>query len=357
MDEASDKRLPEACYVYGAGGFGRRLTTALVLAGVKVKGNIDQKFKKTVGREVSTIDTDITGQNVMIGIGNPATSLREVANDLEQLGVAKIWSPVEVAVQLYRRNIDFSNYWLSGDISIYEEFSKEIEFARSCLEDEASVSCFDSVLRYRQYGEIADSSFATPSDQIYAPRDISFLAEGMRFIDAGAFQGDTLIAMSKWAFQPEAVISFEPDPTNFSALASVAKYMDFKVVCAPLGIGRKSELLSFNVEGKASSAFDPRGESPIQVVSLDEMCLSWGPTHIKMDIEGAESEALSGMQEILRKCRPSLALSAYHAPQHHWDLLLKIQSLNLDYAFYFRTYGEQTFDTVFYAIPRESVDT
>jgi hypothetical protein len=91
----------------------------------------------------------------------------------------------------------------------------------------------------------------------------------------------------------------------------------------------------------------------IQCVALDDAVQGWPVTHVKMDIEGAESDALAGMERLLISARPRLAISVYHRPEHLWTLLLQIADLDLNYRFHYRCYGEQGFETVLYAIPAE----
>ena len=89
----------------------------------------------------------------------------------------------------------------------------------------------------------------------------------------------------------------------------------------------------------------------IQCVSIDEALPSYRPTLIKMDIEGAEPDALQGAAKTIATTRPALAISIYHDPAHLWQLPLLIHSWQLDYRFHLRMHGESSFDTVLYALP------
>ncbi len=68
-----------------------------------------------------------------------------------------------------------------------------------------------------------------------------------------------------------------------------------------------------------------------------------------MDIEGAELEALKGTETLIKKNKPDLAISVYHAPNHIWEIPLYIESLKQGYEFYLRNYTSFTHDTVLYA--------
>jgi hypothetical protein len=51
------------------------------------------------------------------------------------------------------------------------------------------------------------------------------------------------------------------------------------------------------------------------------------PTFIKLDVEGAEPEALIGGRQTITSHRPTLAVSAYHQPDHLWSLIHAIDAL------------------------------
>jgi FkbM family methyltransferase len=71
---------------------------------------------------------------------------------------------------------------------------------------------------------------------------------------------------------------------------------------------------------------------------------------IKMDIEGAEMEALGGASRVIREFKPRLAISGYHKPQDLWEIPNKLKELNPNYQI---TYGHHTpiiWESVFYAV-------
>jgi len=73
---------------------------------------------------------------------------------------------------------------------------------------------------------------------------------------------------------------------------------------------------------------------------------------MKMDIEGAESEALEGCTNILTRSKPDLAIAAYHRPQ---DLIsihrqLKNAGYNKNCDWHFGHYSDCIDDSIFYVL-------
>lgn len=71
---------------------------------------------------------------------------------------------------------------------------------------------------------------------------------------------------------------------------------------------------------------------------------------IKMDIEGAEYKAIKGAEQIIKRCRPKLAVSIYHKAEDIWELSEMILRICPDYRLYLRHYSIAQAETVLYAI-------
>ena len=70
---------------------------------------------------------------------------------------------------------------------------------------------------------------------------------------------------------------------------------------------------------------------------------------IKMYIEGAELDAISGAKHLIENGSP-LAISVYHKPSDIWMIPELILSINPCYKFYLRHYSKSIVDTVLYGI-------
>jgi FkbM family methyltransferase len=73
--------------------------------------------------------------------------------------------------------------------------------------------------------------------------------------------------------------------------------------------------------------------------------------YIKLDLEGAEPQALMGMARTIEKFRPSLAVSIYHEPNHMWEIPLYLMGRLQDYEYYVGHYSYQRWESILYAIP------
>jgi FkbM family methyltransferase len=347
--------LPSACIVYGGGGFGRLLVHELCAVGVEVVGILDRGAAGSQGAIPiwhPENSPDLRGYPVLLGICNPHTSPSAIASYLADLGHADILSPVSVFAALGRVGRRRDHYWLTSDVDIYARESDQIAQARRQLADKRSESLFTSLMEYRTEGDIRALPDVDPPRLQYLPTDVDFIDGAVSLVDAGAYDGDTIRSYLDAGVELESVLALEPDPANFRQLTEeLSSHEDLVGVRLPLALGRRTELVGFAANGTAAATISESGRARIQCVALDDAVQGWPLTHVKMDIEGAESDALAGMRRLLTSARPRLAISAYHRPEHLWTLLLELAALDLGYRFHVRCYGEQCFDTVLYAIP------
>ena len=101
--------------------------------------------------------------------------------------------------------------------------------------------------------------------------------------------------------------------------------------------------------GSSSFVFKNGTEQVVSTTSIDAVANGEPVTFIKMDIEGAELEALKGAQETIKKYHPPLALSIYHKPEDIVQLPQFIKSLVPEYKLYLRNYHLDHTETVLYA--------
>lgn len=187
--------------------------------------------------------------------------------------------------------------------------------------------------------------------------DLPFLTKQKKkheiFVDGGCYDGENSRSFIKWAGNADKTIyAFEPDEDNFKCCKKVLeKSAGNKVTyeLIPKGLWSCNKILNFCAASNEGSRFAEDGEVHIPVTSLDS-AIHGEVTFIKMDVEGAEYEALKGAKELIGKYRPKLAISVYHKVEDIWELPQLILSLCSDYTFYLRHYSLSSEETVLYAV-------
>ena len=109
----------------------------------------------------------------------------------------------------------------------------------------------------------------------------------------------------------------------------------------------------FSEQGNLSSCIaEGQGENAtrIQVKTIDGLNLE-KVTLIKMDIEGAELNALKGAQRTIARDKPKLAICIYHSDDDMIRIAEYIHELALGYKLYVRHHTTTFAETVLYALP------
>ena len=96
--------------------------------------------------------------------------------------------------------------------------------------------------------------------------------------------------------------------------------------------------------------YPPHQYQAVRVVALDDVLKGENITFLKIDIEGAGYEALAGAENLIKRCKPKIAIAAYHRRKDIWELPMRLLELNGDYTFYLRVYGLNANETVLYAV-------
>jgi len=218
------------------------------------------------------------------------------------------------------------------------------------LADDMSRRVFDAVLGFRQ---TLDPTVLAPIVEwdLYGPGGLLSYGEDEVYVDGGSFDGDTIrLFIDRVGGRFSRVLAFEPDRRTFARLKANFSG-EARVVPFNAGLHRRKSVLRFHADASRGAIFTDRGSDQIEVVGLDEVLGGERVTYIKMNIEGAEIEALKGAEQAIRRWAPKLAISAYHRPSDLWQIADVVRDLRPDYDLYLRQHDGGVIETVLYALP------
>jgi FkbM family methyltransferase len=357
--------LPErpTVILYGAGNVGRDVYAILTQHGGTVRCFLDRRAQPGAqwqGVPIFLPDDNLLASEeranlpVIISVFNRDADIPQIARTLAERGYGPCISFVDFHARFPQSLGD--RFWLTGR-DYYATHADAIADAEALWADEVSRQFYAALIEFRRTGDYAH--LPTPqADQVqYFPHDVPGWppATPLRLVDCGAYDGDTLTALSNTGLPVEGVAAFEPDLANFRQLAEHARaYHPMPqdgIVLWPCGVAARTEQLTFAAGHGEGSYLGAEGNTVIQCVALDDALPGFRPNLIKMDIEGAEPDTLQGAQEIITECRPGLAICVYHRPNHLWEIPLTLRNWQLGYQFHLRVHAHNDFDVVLYAVP------
>lgn len=191
--------------------------------------------------------------------------------------------------------------------------------------------------------------------QYFEKSIIRACSEGEVFIDGGSFDlMDTCHFVDMYP-NFEKVYAFEPDASNFEMCIRNRKTFlenNDRIEIINKGLWSGEAKLNFEEGKKTASFLSGCGKGEAEVTSIDS-CLNGTKetvSFIKMDIEGAELEALKGARETIIRDKPDLAICIYHKDEDIIEIPKYILELNPDYELYIRHYSWAIWETVLYAV-------
>ena len=261
----------------------------------------------------------------------------------------------------------------------FDTHRDEIAAARALFADEESRRVYDGIIEYKLTGRM-DTLRATESSPVEAYQKILHAEGFLTAADLGAYNGDSIRDLRQYATGLRTVVAMEPDRRNFRKLTEYAATLQESgdpLCLHPVQAGAWSHTgtLTFHGSGNrnagltdaptpsAGSILPSTADNPyfgktaeVPVTSLDAVAAELlGENvrfdYIKYDVEGAETEALMGSREVIRRDSPALLVSAYHRSTDIFRLPLLVQELNPHYKLYLRRMaGVPAWDINLYAV-------
>jgi FkbM family methyltransferase len=231
---------------------------------------------------------------------------------------------------------------------------EKIEFVEDNLQDSLSLKTFKNLVEYRYTNnkDLLEEIFEQKHLQ-YFPKEFMSFTDNEIFIDAGAYNGET-----SWRFSEmvggkyNKIYLLEPDKRLINVVKEYVKIKGLhnaEIICK--GAYSCSTKVCFNDSDfeSGSSNINCSGDEYIETISIDELLTGKEATFIKMDIEGAEREALAGCCNTITNYHPKLAISIYHLEDDLWEIPYDLMQKYPFYKFYIRHYTDITTETVLYA--------
>ena len=355
MNDLSERIGDKKVYLYGAGNLGKRLSHFLKHQGIKIECFLDREKSSSL-IEGLKVENPFTGKIdhknalVIASIFNRDISFLDIKNKLLAIGFDNIISFVEFHPYCSH---EFGNwYWLSNDKDyLFDE--RKIEVVYNSLSDTLSREIFSAIIRTRKTDIYEYLPIPYPIEEQYFSEDVP-LNKFKDFIDCGAYDGDTLDVLINRKIPINKYYAFEPDLHNFKKMTNKARKYGSQTILFPCGVHSNTEFFRFNSGAGEGSMISDEGNEVIQCVALDDVLVNVisEPVLLKMDIEGAELDALKGAERLIKTCDIDLAICLYHKPQDILEIPQLISSFG-NYKFYVRLYGHYGMELVLYAIKQK----
>jgi FkbM family methyltransferase len=229
---------------------------------------------------------------------------------------------------------------------------RELHAVFDLLADDASRAVFASIVRAFQMGD--DGCYAVSGYEQYHHPAVRPEA-GDVVIDGGAFTGDTAAVFARSVGATGRIIAFEPFAGSHAELERNTAGLACQCTCVNRALWSDKRTLRFaaSPDAPAGNAVAAHGSVEVRTTTIDAVVEELGLPSvdlIKLDVEGAELEALLGARRTIERFRPRLQVCLYHSIDDLWRLPLHLAESHPGYTYHLGHHATDPHETVLYAV-------
>lgn len=246
----------------------------------------------------------------------------------------------------------YSNSWKYYDDLCLAKTDKTIEINNSklYLYDLSKLSFSKDIKLYYTQRQLFETYFL----EQYRYKNKVMVEKDDYIIDGGGCYGDTALYFSYLSGEKGRVFSFEFVENNIEIFNTNLKLNTqlkdrIKLIENPLYNISNADL--FISDEGPSSRINKDGNNIYKSISIDDFVISNNIEKIdfiKLDIEGAELDALKGAKETIVKYKPKLAICLYHQNSDFYNIPVYLKSIVPEYKFYFDHFTLNTWSSILF---------
>lgn len=340
------ENLVESVYIIGTNKYGISIATWLAEQDKKVLGYINDFSLEKLFNNLPVIKSNYDFSSAAIINCVVEGRTMDVQKLIEATNAVK-------SIDYFKLQFAFSGQLLPIDflVNTNSVLSQRKEYDRlyTLLADDQSKQELEALINFRLNRDIGflDKFQFRIQEQYFEP--FVKLPPAPSFVDGGGFDGSTSLEFQKIYPDYNKIFYFEPNEGSMSLSKQRLFCSDARVEFFQKGLWSRNDTLCFEDDLGSASKLSNQGKVFIETTSIDAE-VKEKIDFIKLDIEGAETEALIGSSQLIKKYKPQMAVCVYHNQQHFIEvpnLILKYNSL---YRIYLRHYTQGVFETVMYFV-------
>ncbi len=220
-------------------------------------------------------------------------------------------------------------------INWFAKYENELQKVYDALADDKSREVFAATLNYKLSGKV-QYLFECVTPRQADLQELFTFTDDEVYLDLGAYNGDTVqefLQLTSNKYQH--IIAVEPDRRNYRKLTALAESLG-NISVEQCGVWSEAGELGFSDSGGRQSTFLAVNKQSVPVNSIDNLAQGLPISYIKMDVEGAEMQALAGGKQVITQQEPKMFVAAYHYDVDLFRLPLLLWEIVPQYKIYLR---------------------
>jgi FkbM family methyltransferase len=345
--------------LFGAGNLGRKVLQCVRSIGVEplaFADNSQSKWGSFVDGVPVLSPKDAASQYgasalFLIAIWSLGHFYPESRAQLKRLGCVHVESTASLRGKF--ADLLLPDYCQDLPHKVYEQ-AAQVRKAASLWGDDFSRREYLNHVKWRAVGD-QDSLGPPVKEESYFLDSLYRINDCEVFVDCGAYTGDTAEQVIRRNPAFSRIVAIEADPQNFDRLTKWIGSLDApiasRISALNIAVGARRGKLQFQASGDEGARLAANGNVMVECIPIDDLAPAAEPTFIKMDIEGAELDALEGARSSIQTHHPILSICVYHKQNDLWRIPLFIRSLAEGYRLFLRPHDVDGWQLVCYAVP------
>lgn len=311
---------------------------------IQVDGIIDDftRVQRSRKKEILKIE-DISKDSIIVSVstGSPL----EVKNSLESRGYTHInylafykYSGFDLVAPPFMEDFEED----------YKDNKNQYLYTYNLLNDKQSKDIFKKIINFKISFDLNFmDNFTNNHKEQYFDKELIPNIKNISFLDGGGYVGDTLPQIIENFPDFKKIYLVEPSLLHINIAKrdfGHIKNVDFINCGLSNIISDVIEVIPLQIN--CNHNYQARNLNTIDNLIKDKI------DFIKLDIEGAEQDAIDGAKETIKRYTPILAICIYHKAEDWYKIPKKVLEINDNYKIYLRHYMEGIYETVMYFIPK-----